>query len=157
MFVYLLLIPLLFLNACKKEESSPQISGVTGISWQMFGMKKSTEPFLSPTPISWHLKLNTDHTFTFNLHDSISTGTYTWNQIDSVNALVSFNIQQWRASISDTAFANRLKYIFLNADSCRYLNSLNEIYTPIQNYALPPNTRGLWFYGDGGWAQVINY
>ena len=156
-FTLLLLVIILLLNGCKKSESSNQINGVTGISWQMFGMRKYSEMFLSPTPMNWYLKLNTDNTFTFSLHDSISTGTYTWSQIDSINALVCFSIQQWKASISDTAYTNRLKYILSNVDSCRYLNRVNDIYNPVGNFDLPPNTKGLWFYSDKGWAQVINY
>ena len=147
----LCLINLLVIG-CKKEDSpaniNSPITNVTGPSWQLFYMKKNTDNYIHPNPINWLLMLNEDRTFTFNLHDSISSGTYSWVQLDSINARVHFTIQTWKASVADTQYTNRLKDVLQTVDSCHYLKRPYLLTFP--SAPLTPRLMELGFYGSAG-------
>jgi len=153
--IFLWLLAVLFLQCGKdSQKTANEIKNVTGISWQLMGLQKTNDPSINPIPTNWYLQLNNDRSFAFTLHNTTSTGTYSWVQSDSMNAKVSFTIQTWNSSVADTQYTNRLNVILLSVDSCRYLR---PPYPPPLPFFMSPPEMGLKFYGDAGYFDVFKF
>jgi hypothetical protein len=150
--ILLSLLSILFIQ-CNREKSPRQpITGVTGISWRLFSLQKTNDAFINPIPPYWYMQLTDDRSFTFTLHDVTGTGTYSWVQVDSLNAKVTFTIQNWNFPVTDTQYTNRLKEILLSVDSCHYLQ--HPYLLPIPFY-MDPAKMELQFNGNAGYFYVF--
>ena len=152
--VSLLLLLFISLIGCNKDRSGADIADVTGIEWQLFSLQETTDPFINPIPTPWYLKLNKDRSFSFSLHSSTGTGTYSWTQLDSINANVSFTIQNWNFPVSDTQYTNKLKTILQRIDSCHYLKHPHLLPIP---FSLTPAKMELQFQGSAGYFYVFTF
>jgi hypothetical protein len=150
----LLLLLIISLTGCNKDRSGADITNVTGVEWQMFALQGTNDPFINPIPTSWYLKLNKDRSFRFSLHNSTSTGTYSWVQLDSINAKVNFTIQNWNSPVSDTQYTNKLKTILERIDSCHYLKHPYLLPVP---FTLNPARMELQFHGSAGYFYVFTF
>lgn len=154
----LLFILMLALMSCSKSHptnnAARDIQDVTGSTWEIFKVRKPTDTYYYPVPTFWYFNLNNDGRFTFKLHDAVCDGTYSWTQIDSINALVSFHIQNWNAAPSDTAYSNRLKAVLQGIDSCHYLK--RPYIMPIPSWGTDPAME-LLFSGNSGEFYVFRF
>jgi hypothetical protein len=151
----LLLLLILSLSGCNKDRSSDTgITNVTDVEWQLFSLQETNDPFINPIPDSWYLKLNKDRSFSLSLHNSTSTGTYSWVQVDSINAKVNFTIQNWNSAVSDIQYTNKLKTILQNIDSCHYLK--HPFLLPVPFY-LNPAKMELQFHGSAGYFYAFTF
>ena len=151
--LFIFFIALLAFFSCKKQNSSDiivpntSITNVTGIPWEVMSIVKRTDTYLYPCPTNWFFNLKDDRSFSIKLHDSISTGTYTWVAGDSLHARVSFSIQSWKTSDADSVYTNRLKDVLSSVDSCIILKYPNTITPP---YMATPISLELYFFGRTG-------
>jgi hypothetical protein len=151
----LLLLLIMSLTGCNKDNSSDtEITNVTGVEWQLFSLQETNDPFINPIPVSWYLKLNKDRSFSLSLHNSTSTGTYSWVQSDPINAKVKFTIQSWNSSVSDIHYTNKLKTILQSIDSCHYLKDPYLLPIP---FSLNPAKMELQFHGSAGHFYVFTF
>lgn len=155
------IIPLYLLGIllikCSKENppgTNSEIKDVTGVSWQLFSLQNTNDPFINPIPSPWYLRLNNDRSYSFSLQNSTSTGTYSWTQLDSVNAKVNFTIQSWNSAVVDTQYTNKLKTILQSVDSCHYLKY--PYLLPIPIFSDPPKMQ-LQFHGSAGHFYVFTF
>jgi hypothetical protein len=150
-----LLLLIIFLTGCNKDRSSDTgITNVTDVEWQLFSLQETNDPSINPIPASWYLKLYKDRSFRFSLNNSTSTGTYSWVQVDSINAKVSFTIQSWNSSVADIQYSNKLKTILQSIDSCHYLK--HPFLLPVPFY-LNPAKMELQFQGSAGHFYVFTF
>jgi hypothetical protein len=150
--IFLYFISVIFIQCNKENSPKSPIKDVTGTAWQLFSLQKTNDPFINPIPTYWYLQLNDDRRFTITLHDVTSTGTYSWVQVDSLNAKVTFTIQNWNFPVADTQYTNRLKDILLSVDSCHYLKPPNVL--PVAFYINPAKME-LQFNGIAGYFYVF--
>jgi hypothetical protein len=152
--IFLCLLSAVFIQCNKDNSPKSPITDVTGIAWQLFSLQKTNDPFINPIPTNWYLQLNDDRNFNFTLHDVSGSGTYSWVQADSINANVTFTIQNWSFPVADTQYTNRLKDILLSINSCHYLKPPYLLQVP---FYINSAKMELQFLGNAGYFYVFKF
>ena len=152
--IIFLIVPGVVFIQCHKENPRPLIKDVTGIAWQLFSLQKTNDPFINPIPTNWYFQLNDDGRFIFTLHNVTGTGVYSCVQTDSINAAITFTIQNWNFPVADTQYTNRLKDILVSIDSCHFLKPPYLLPVP---FTLNPATMELQFHGHAGHFYVFRF
>ena len=150
--IFLYLLSGLLIQCHKENSPRSRIKDVSGITWQLFSLQKTNDPFINPIPSPWYFQLNDDMRFTFTLHDVTGTGIWSAVQSDSVTVNITFTIQNWNFPVADTQYTNKLKGILLSVESCHILK--HPYLLPIPFYLNLPSME-LQFIGNAGYFYVF--
>lgn len=71
--------------------------------------------FISPIPYPTVLMLKADLTWTMDIAGTITSGTYTWQTLNSITGKIQFTVQQWPATN-----AAKLKAIVEAVNKCEF-------------------------------------
>lgn len=115
--IFLCLLSGLSIQCHKENSPKSPLKDLIGFTWEMFSLQKTNDPFINPLPAPWYFQLNDDRHFSFSLHGIAGTGNFSWQQLDSINAKVTFTINNWNFPVADTQYTNKLKGILLSVDS----------------------------------------
>ena len=138
-------------TSCNKNQERKPIKDVTGYEWGVGALRDATNPYIIPLPAYYQLVLNDDGTFTLNLKSATCTGTYTWTEVDSLSAHVSFTFKKWSDPSEYAGSAQVLRNVLSGANRCYILKGIN-VPPPITGYTNP--TIALDFEGNAGWVYV---
>lgn len=153
--IFLFLLCLTSLNCSKKDsQQNIEIKDVTGYTWEIFSVQKTTDGFTNPLPVNWQFKLNADQSFLITLQGQECKGRYTWVQIDSANANLSFTIDEWQSPATSNQVTVKLKEIMPSITSCHYLKTPFTL--PIPGFLNQPSIE-LLFSGTEGSFYVLRW
>ncbi|MGZ3845462.1 MAG: hypothetical protein ACXVBH_05375 [Flavisolibacter sp.] len=138
-----------FAVACNKSPARNPVKDVTGYTWNIGALRDFSDPYISPLPATWELNLEDDGTFYLNLNGATCKGTYSWTEIDSVSAHVSFSIKQWNDPIEYPGSARKLKNVLSGVNRCYILKGIN-VPPPLPGFTGP--TVALDFEGNSGFV-----
>jgi len=142
-----ILLVAVFAVACNKSPQRSPIKDVTGYTWNIGALRDFSDPYISPLPATWELNLEDDGTFYLNLNGATCKGTYSWTEIDSVSAHVSFSINHWNDPVEYPGPARKLKNVLSGVNRCYILKGINV--PPLLPGLLNP-TIALDFEGNNG-------
>ena len=114
------LVAFVTITSCKKEnvETKPIVAD---LSFSLYDFKIPTDTTITGISYQNTLSLNGNYTWTLVIGDATSNGTYSWTPINSEQAKIKFNINNWETIKSDIAFSNKLRDVFLKVDICGFL------------------------------------
>ena len=120
-----ILLVAVFVTACSKGPVTSPIKDVTGYTWNIGALRDASDPYISPLPATWQLNLGDDRKFSIYLDGATCKGTYSWTDIDSVSAYVSFSVRQWNDPIEYSGSAKKLKNVLSGVNRCYILKGIN--------------------------------
>jgi hypothetical protein len=116
---------LVFVWACNKGREKLPIKEVTGYAWKVGILKDGADPYISPLPAGWQMKLADDRKVSVYLNGTTCTGTYTWTEIDSVSAYVNFSFSKWNDPAEFPGSAQKLKNVLVGINKCYILKGVD--------------------------------
>jgi hypothetical protein len=105
--------------SCKKdnENSKPQFAN---IEFTLYDVRAAGDSNILEVNYPSTLILKSDYTWTIDLGDTKSNGTYTWTPTSNQQGDIKFAITQWTDFSSNPNLSNKLKSALLEVNHCGY-------------------------------------
>ncbi len=106
--------------SCKKDTTTVTTPAISNKTVRADIMKLSPDSLYIILPYQTLFTFKSDNTWTLNLANAKSNGTYTWTSTDANSAQITFSILQWTPLASDTITSNKLKNVLLAINKCQF-------------------------------------